>query len=67
MNQKDDSVFISHILDSIKAIEEFSNDMLKGDLTTNRMKKDAIVREIEIIGEAANFQSFLSLTQQFLF
>ena len=53
MNKKDDSIFIDHILDSIQAIEEFSKNMPKEELTTNRIKKNAIVREIEVIGEAA--------------
>ena len=51
--KRDDSIFIEYILDSIQAIEEFSKNMSKDELTINRMKKDAIVREIEIIGEAA--------------
>ena len=52
MIKKDDSVFIEHILDSIKAIEEFSEKMIKNELNSNRLKQSAIVREIEIIGEA---------------
>lgn len=50
---KDDKVFIEHILESINAIEEFSKDLTKEELKSNRMKQNAIVREIEIIGEAA--------------
>ena len=49
---KDDLAFIEHILDSINAIEEFSKDMNKEKLMSNRLKQSAIVREIEIIGEA---------------
>lgn len=52
MNHKDDSAFIEHILDSINAVEEFSKGMNKKELISNRMKQSAIVREIEIIGEA---------------
>ena len=39
-------------LQSINAIEEFSEDMKREELISNRMKQSAIVREIEIIGEA---------------
>ena len=53
MKEKDDFVFIEHILDSINAIENFSIDLTLEELTSNRMKRNAIVREIEIIGEAA--------------
>ncbi|MDO8508174.1 MAG: DUF86 domain-containing protein [Nanoarchaeota archaeon] len=50
---KNDQVFIEHILDSIKAIGEFSEEITEKELASNRLKKSAIVREIEIIGEAA--------------
>ncbi len=52
MNEKDDWVFIEHILESIDAIENFSKDLSKEELASNRLKQSAIVREIEIIGEA---------------
>jgi len=53
MNKKEDSVFIKHILDSINAIEDFSLGLSRKDLGSNRLKQSAIVREIEIIGEAS--------------
>lgn len=52
MKSKNDLVFIEHLLESINAIEEFSKDMKKEDLFSNRLKQSAIVREIEIIGES---------------
>ncbi len=52
MNMKDDSVFIRHILDCINAVKEFSKGLSKEELITNRLKQSAIVREIEVIGEA---------------
>ena len=52
MNSKDDLVFVEHILDSIRAIENFSRNLSKEELTSNRLKQSAIVREIEVIGEA---------------
>ena len=52
MTEKDDLAFIEHILDSIKAIEKFSKNINKEKLMLNRLKQSAIVREIEIIGEA---------------
>ena len=53
MNKKDDLVFIKHILESIDAIEEFSQGLNKEELASSRLKQSAIVREIEVIGEAA--------------
>ena len=52
MKDKSDLVFIEHILDSINAIEVFSEKLTKKELSANRLKQSAIVREIEIIGEA---------------
>ena len=52
MTSKDDLAFIEHILESIDAIEDFSKNLSKDELVSNRLKKSAIVREIEIIGEA---------------
>ena len=53
MNDKDDSAFIEHILESINAIKAFSKNISKKELISNRLKQSAIIREIEIIGEAA--------------
>lgn len=52
MNEKNNLIFIEHILESIEAIINFSKAMDKEELTSNRLKQSAIVREIEIIGEA---------------
>ena len=52
MSNKGDAVFLEHILDSIGAIELFSKNISKNELESNRLKRSAIVREIEIIGEA---------------
>ena len=53
MTEKNDLAYIRHILDSIGAIAGFSKGIDRGELVSNRMKQSAIVREIEIIGEAA--------------
>jgi uncharacterized protein with HEPN domain len=53
MIKKDDSVFIRHILDSIYAIGEFSKSLSREKLELDRLRQSAIVREIEIIGEAS--------------
>ncbi len=53
MNEKRDFIFIKHILESVNAINDFSKGIDKEELTSSRLKQSAIVREIEIIGEAA--------------
>lgn len=53
MNNENSLIFIQHILDNIKNIEGFSKDLTKEELSKNKLKQYAIVRAIEIIGEAA--------------
>ena len=53
MSEKDVFIFLEHIIENIKDIESFSKNILKEDLNKNKEKLNAIVRSIEIIGEAA--------------
>jgi len=50
---KKDAVFLKHILDAINLIEEYLKDKSHEEFKDNRMLQDAVIREIEIIGEAA--------------
>ncbi len=52
--RKDPKVFLEHILDSIKAVEEYTKGIKKNEFYTDRKSIDAVVRNIEIIGEATN-------------
>lgn len=51
--KRDINLFIRDILESINSIEEYSLGMDRKDLESIRLKQSAIIREIEIIGEAA--------------
>jgi uncharacterized protein with HEPN domain len=53
MKERDDMVFLEHILESIEAIKDFSTGLTLELLHKNRLKRSAIVRELEIIGEAS--------------
>ena len=50
--KKDVFVFIEHILENINDIERFSQGLTKEKLKKNKLKQKAIVRSLEIIGEA---------------
>ena len=52
MNKKDSLIFIEHILESISKIERFSRGVPKDKLFSDEMRKSAIVRELEVAGEA---------------
>ena len=52
--KRDDKVFIKHVLDSAKKINEFTAGKTRNDLDLDEMLALAIIRLFEIIGEASN-------------
>jgi len=51
--KRDALVFIKHILDSIKRIESFIKNVSEKSFIGNEEKQSAVIRQLEIIGEAA--------------
>ena len=51
--EKDYLVYIEHILDCIRKIKEFTNGLSLKDFSVNELVQDAVIRNIEIIGEAS--------------
>lgn len=49
---RDVNLFIEDILQSIKDIESFSRGLTKEKFIKNKLKQNAIIRSLEIIGEA---------------
>lgn len=50
---KETLLFIEHILKSIECIEIFTKDISEEEFAKNEEKQSAVIRQIEIIGEAA--------------
>ena len=50
---KDDLAYIDHIIESIRKINDYSSGLSFRDFKTNELVQDAIIRNIEIIGEAS--------------
>lgn len=50
----EDLIRIRHMLDAVKEALAFSKDMSRDDFDNNRMLTLAIIKELEIIGEAAS-------------
>lgn len=50
--KRDPQVFILHILESIQLIEDYARDIILHEFQRNRAIQDAIIRRLEIIGEA---------------
>lgn len=46
--------YLHDILESIEAIKEYTEYLTENDFLNNQEKQDAVIRRIEIIGEAAN-------------
>jgi uncharacterized protein with HEPN domain len=55
--KKDDTVYLLHILDAMDLIAEYTKGMSENEFLSNSMAHDAVVRQIEIIGEAARNDS----------
>lgn len=51
--KKEPLIFIEHILESIEIIESYKKNLTKEKLIKNIRIQDAIIRRIEVIGEAA--------------
>jgi uncharacterized protein with HEPN domain len=51
--KRDDNVYLLHILDAIGLIEEYTRGMSENEFLSNSMAHDAVIRQIEIVGEAA--------------
>ena len=51
--KRDIGLFVEDILSSIKNIEDFAKQLDKEKFSKNNLRQSAIVRQLEIIGEAA--------------
>ena len=47
-----DKIYLNHILDAINSISEFTNGMNKRAFIKNEVVINAVIRKLEIIGEA---------------
>lgn len=50
---KDSKVYMRHMLEAIESIESYINNISENNFYKNKMIQDAVVRNLEIIGEAA--------------
>lgn len=51
--QKSPSVYLQHILESTGHIQDFLQSVKVEQFLTNRLVQSAVIRELEIVGEAA--------------
>lgn len=60
---KDPSMYLDHILESIAAIETYTDQLTFAAFVSNGQAQDAVIRRLEIIGEAARHLSDHMLRQ----
>lgn len=49
----DDAVYVQHMLESIEHIETYTEDVDEGAFKESPLIQDAVIRHLEIVGEAA--------------
>jgi len=54
MSERDIGLYLLDILDSIKKIEKYTKNLSYREFCANQMAIDAVVRNMEIIGEASS-------------
>ena len=50
--EKDPKIFLKHILESVEAVEKYTKKISKEKFAKDVEKQDAVIRRVEIIGEA---------------
>lgn len=55
--QRDDSVYLKHIRDAIHKIGQYTKGVNRSSFQKNSLVQDAVIRQIEIIGEATKHLS----------
>lgn len=51
---KSDTAYLEHILEAITTIDAYLKDVSYEEFENNKMIIDAVIRELEIVGEASN-------------
>ncbi len=58
MKPRDSRLFLQHMLESIATIGEYVGDIDEGGFRSSGLHQDAIIRQIQVIGEAAKRVGF---------
>lgn len=49
----DDAVYVQHMLEAVEPIETYTNDVTADEFRDDSLVQDAVIRQLEILGEAA--------------
>ncbi len=53
MKQRDNRLYLQHILDSIATINRYLKNVKESEFSNTNLLQDGVIRQIQIIGEAA--------------
>ena len=53
MSERDESVYVRHMLDAIARLQRHIEDVEWEEFSSNELVQDAVIRQLEILGEAA--------------
>lgn len=51
--KKDETIYLKHMRDAIERIEEYTHGMMREEFSKKMVVQDAVIRQIEILGEAS--------------
>lgn len=53
MSERDESVYVRHMLDVIARLQRHIEDVEWEEFSSSELVQDAVIRQLEILGEAA--------------
>ena len=51
--ERDELLYVRHVLDAINTVEEYLQGVSESQFNKTRLLQDGVIRQIEIVGEAA--------------
>jgi len=52
MNERNDSVYLQHILEACRRLRNYAADLSQREFEENELVQDAVLRQLQVLGEA---------------
>jgi uncharacterized protein with HEPN domain len=49
---RDERVYLTHMIDAIRAVKRYLDNVPEAEFRSNEMLQDAVIRQIQVLGEA---------------
>lgn len=53
MSERDDMVYVQHILEAVRWIQDFTRGMSRNDFLADKKTQEAVIRQLQVIGDAS--------------